>query len=456
MNYKKLFSSGLALTTALVMLAACGSSGSSSTTAGSSGGGSTEAGSQSTAAASASESTGTAAQTSGDSSQETVSITLMQSKTEIQEDLQTVVDAYNALNTGVNVTLLGTSGDNFSTVLQSNFAADPASAPTIFTISGPGAAKFNDYMAPLDDTQASTLLADNMKALFTGADGKVNGLPMGVEGYGFIYNVDMFEQAGVDAASLTDIDKFVAALDTLSKVDGVTAPIGFAKENYFVFVHFFNWGTALDENYAADLTEVANGTKTLADIPAVQAWADALDQIAPYTNKGQVSYDEQVAGFSAGQYAMIHQGVWAQQVLDDNEVDFDYDFLMYPLEGNSKMPVGASTAYRVNNKASEAQQAGARQFLDWLITSEDGQNYSADLLNLIPPYEGIKAPTGKLTETVAKYAADGQTLDWTFNTDYPSGIDVDGAAAMQDYYNGKTDGAGLLQQLTEAWARASQ
>ncbi|NJP40239.1 carbohydrate ABC transporter substrate-binding protein [Oscillospiraceae bacterium HV4-5-C5C] len=442
MNMKKIFSSGLALSTALVLLAACSST-------------STNTGSSGSSQAATGETAGTAMQTDGGSS-ETVSITLMQSKTEIQEDLQTVVDDYNALNTGVNVTLLGTSGDNFSTVLQSNFAADPASAPTIFTISGPGAEKFNDYMAALDDTKASTLLADNMKALFSDADGKVNGLPMGVEGYGFIYNVDMFKQAGIDAASLTDMDQFVAALDTLSKVDGVTAPIGFAKENYFVFVHFFNWGTALDDSYSSDLADVAAGSKTLADIPSVKAWADALDQIAPYTNKGQVSYDEQVAGFSAGQYAMIHQGVWAQQVLDDNEVDFDYDFLMYPLEGNSKMPVGASTAYRVNNKATEAQQTAAKQFLDWLITSEDGQNYSADLLNLIPPYEGIKAPTGKLTETVAKYAADGQTLDWTFNTDYPSGIDVDGAAAMQDYFNGKTDGEGLLQQLTEAWGRVSE
>lgn len=386
---------------------------------------------------------------------EPVKITLMQSKTEIQNDMQTVIDAFNAGNHGVEVELLGTSGDNFATVLQSNFAADPANAPTIFSMSGPDTEKFQQFMAELDDTAAAKILADGVKSSVT-VDGKIMGLPSAVEGYGLIYNVDMFNAAGIDPASLTDMDKFVAALETLNSVDGVDSPIGFAKENYFVFVHFFNWGVALDEDYAADIAKVNAGEMKLADIPTVKQWADDLTRIAPYTNQGLVSYDDQVAGFSAGKYAMIHQGVWAQQVLNQNEVDFAYDFLPYPTSGNDSMPVGPATAWRVNNKAGTEQQTAAKTFLDWLITSDEGQNFSADLLNFIPAYENIKAPAGALTESVAKNVTDGKTIDWAFNSVFPAGIDVDGTSAIQKFYAGQSDASQLLEEINEAWVRNAE
>ena len=381
-----------------------------------------------------------------------VRITLMQSKTEIQSDFEEVIAAFHEEHPEIEVELLGTSGDNFATVLQSNFSSDPAEAPTIFTISGVDTEMFESFFAPLDDTEAAALLPDNLKNYVT-LDDQLVGLPLGVEGYGFIYNVDMFDEAGVDPESLTDIDSFVEALATLAEVEGVEAPIGFAMENYFSFVHFFNWGPALTENYAEELQKVVDEEQTLADIPAVQAWADALAEIAPYTNKALVSYDDQIAGFGVGQYAMIHQGVWAQQVLDQNEVDFAYDFLAYPLEGNDKMPVGPATAWRVNNAATEEQQDAAKLFLDWLITSDTGQELSADLLNTIPAYRDVKAPEGHLTEAVARFVSEGATIDWVFNTDFPAGIDVGGAEAMQKFYADRIDSNELLDELTIAWQR---
>lgn len=73
----------------------------------------------------------------------------MQSKTEIQSDLQTIIDDYNKSQDKVEVKLLGTSGDNFATVLQSQFSASPEKAPTIFTIAGPDTPKFQPYMAEI-------------------------------------------------------------------------------------------------------------------------------------------------------------------------------------------------------------------------------------------------------------------------------------------------------------------
>ena len=385
---------------------------------------------------------------------EQVRINLIQSKTEIQSDLDDVIADFNAKHPDIHIELLGTSGDNYGTTLMAQFAADAPNAPTIFTAGGAGDAQFQPYMATLDDTEAAGLLAESMIELNSNDDGVVNGLPMAVEGYGLIYNVEMFNDAGIDAATLTDMNSFVAALETLSEVEGVTAPIGFAQEDYFIFMHFFNWGIALEENWEDELEAVGAGEKTLADIPSVAAWAESLDQITPYSNRGQASYDEQVAGFGLGLHAMIHQGVWAQQVLDQNEVEFEYDFMPYPLEGNQNIPIGPATSWRVNTEAPEEHQAAAKTFLDWLITSDEGQTWSADVLNMIPPYEGMRAPEGNLTGRIAEFSAEDHVLPWTF-TVYPPGIATDGSSLMERYYLDEIDSSELLAELSEIYTSLS-
>lgn len=385
---------------------------------------------------------------------DTVEITLIQSKTEIQSDLETVIADFNDKHPEIKVELLGTSGDNYGTTLMAQFAADAPNAPTIFTAGGEGDRQFEPYMATLDDLEASSLLSESLLELHSNEDGEVIGLPLAVEGYGFIYNVEMFDEADIDPASLTDMDSFVASLETLSEVEGVTAPIGFSQEDYFIFMHFFNWGIALEENWEDELAAVASGDKTFSDIPSVVAWAESLDDITPYSNKGQASYDEQVAGFGIGQYAMIHQGVWAQQVLDQNEVEFEYDFIAYPLEGNQNIPIGPATSWRVNSSAPEDKQEAAKTFIDWLITTDEGQTWSADTLNMIPPYEGAKAPEGNLTGRIAEYSADDNVLPWTFSV-YPPGIATDGASLMERYYLDQIDSTQLLDELSTIYTSLS-
>ncbi len=396
------------------------------------------------------------AATSGSSSAaapaEKTTITIMQSKTEIQNDLQKVVDDYNSTQSETTVKLLGTSGDNYATVLQSQFSAAPEKAPTIFTISGPDAAKFNQFMAQLDSSKSAGLLLDEFKSDVT-VDGKLCGLPMAVEGYGFIYNKDLFQKAGVDASSLTTMDAFVDACKKLKGVSGVSAPIAFSKENYFIFMHFFNWGFAVSDSYKDQIQQLDSGKIKMGDIPSVAQWAKDLDAIKPYTNQALDSYDDQVSGFAAGKYAMIHQGDWVQTMLDEDKVSFQYGLLPYPTGGNTKLAVGLANAWRVNKNATEPQQQAAVKFLDWLITSDKGQSYCADTFKFIPAFKGLKAPTTELAKDVSEYVQKDQTVPWVYNTDFPNGIDVDGAALMQKYYAGAVTGSQMLEQLTQAWVR---
>lgn len=382
-------------------------------------------------------------------------ITIMQSKTEIQTDMQKAVDDYNSSQNNVTVQLLGTSGDNYPTVLQSQFSASPSKAPTIFDISGPDAAKFDPFMAPLDSSKAAKLLISNFKGDVT-TDGTLYGLPMAVEGYGLIYNKDMFKKSGVDATTLTSMDALAAASKKLQTIGGATHAIAFAKDTYFIFIHPFDWSLAVDSNYHNDIQQLDSGKITFADIPSVKQFAKDLDTIKPYTNDALDSYDDQMSGFASGKFAMVHQGDWVQSVLDQDKVNFNYGMIPLPTSGNTKLEVGLANAWRVNKYASAAQQKAAIDFLDWLITSSKGQDYCAKDFGFIPAYQGMEAPTTELAKDVSSYVQSGKIIPWVYNTDFPNGIDVDGAALMQKYYANAITSDQLLSQLTQVWVADAQ
>jgi raffinose/stachyose/melibiose transport system substrate-binding protein len=377
-------------------------------------------------------------------------ITIMQSKTEIQTSMQKVVDDYNSSQNNVTVKLLGTSGDNYPTVLQTQFSSTPAKAPTIFTISGPDAAKFNSFMAPLDSSKAASLLISSFKDEMT-VDGKLVGLPMAVEGFGLIYNKDMFTKAGVDATSITSVDALTSACAKLQKVSGVTHAIAFAKDSYFIFIHPWNYAFATSTDYANQIKQVDAGTISLSGIPTVAQFAKDLDKIKTYTNNGLDSYDDQVSGFASGKFAMIHQGDWVQSMLTQDKISFNYGIMPIPTSNNAKLSVGLANAWRVNKYATADQQKAAINFLDWLITSDKGQSYNADTFGFISAFKGMKAPSTELAKDVSSYVQKNETIPWVYNTDFPNGIDADGQVLMQKYYANVINSDELLKELTAKW-----
>lgn len=383
-------------------------------------------------------------------------VTLIQNKVEIQQQLEDAAKDFNKSQNDVEVQVLGAAGDNLVTTLQSQFASSPEKAPTIFTCeSGGQFEKFFNYMIPLDSAKAAKNIAkgqadDAMK------DGKLYGLPMAIEGFGLIYNKAIFKEAGVDAASIKTMDDLVAACQKLAKVNGVKAPIAFAKETYFQFMHPFNWPFAAMSSYKEVIPKVISGETNLKDIKEVKQYADDLAKLKPYTNLAKDSYDDQVAGFAQGKYAIIHQGNWAQTIIDDYKVNFDYGMMGMPTNGNTSIAVGNANFYRVNKYATKEQQEGAIKFLDWLFTDKTGQTYITDKFKLIPAYNGFDtSKLGKLAQEVSNYSSAGKTVPWTF-TLFPAGVDKDCSSAMEKFYAGKLTSDQLLDEIQKIWVDAAK
>jgi raffinose/stachyose/melibiose transport system substrate-binding protein len=287
-------------------------------------------------------------------------------------------------------------------------------------------------------------------------DGTTYGLPLAVEGFGLVYNKDMFQKAGVDPASIKTMDDLVAASQKIAKVEGVKKPLAFSKETYFTFMQPYNWPFAVISDYKGTIEKVKKGELKLKDIPEVKQFTEGLKKLMPYTNLALDSYDEAVAGFAQGQYAMVHQGNWAQGVLDNykDSIKFQYGMIPMPINGNG-LAVGNTNYFHVNKYATEAQQKGAIAFMDWLLTDKAGQKYVTDEFKLIPAYSGFDTSNlSPLSQEVSKYASDGNTVPWTFGL-FPAGIDKDGTSAMQKFYAGKSTVDQLLDELSGYFVKAA-
>jgi raffinose/stachyose/melibiose transport system substrate-binding protein len=396
-------------------------------------------------------STSSAGSTSSNTVAKKVTITLMQNKVEIQNQLEQAAAAFNKSQSGVEVKILGISGTDYLGNLQAQFAASPEKAATIFTAQG-GAEqdRFLKFMAPIEGSKAAEKIADGLRA---GAlvDGKLYGLPTTVEGFGLVYNKTMFKEAGVDATAIKNVDDLIAACKKLQAVKGVVNPIGFAKESYFQFMHPFNVAFATDKDYMTQVDKLNKKETTFKDIPSVQAFAKDFDKIKGYTNKAMDKYDDQVAGFASGKYAMIHQGNWSAGMITDDKAKFEFGMMPFPMAGNDSLSVGVASYFRINKASSVDEQKASIKFLDWLVTDPSGQDFYVNKLKFIPPYTGLNTDSlDPLAKDVSAFTSKGKTLPWAL-TAFPSGTDQPFADQVQKYYAGKLDINQLLDELTKVW-----
>src|SRR5699024_2763728 len=116
--------------------------------------------------------------------------------------------------------------------------------PDIYNIGGPEDVNmWQENLIDLSDTKAAS---EALEGTLTGAtkDGKVLGLPYNIEGYGVIYNKEIFEKAGIDATAiktLTDLENAAKTLDSKKEELGLEAPFALAaKELWITGLHSGN------------------------------------------------------------------------------------------------------------------------------------------------------------------------------------------------------------------------
>ncbi|WNS81429.1 ABC transporter substrate-binding protein [Domibacillus sp. DTU_2020_1001157_1_SI_ALB_TIR_016] len=388
-------------------------------------------------------------------------VDIFQFKVEFKDQFEELAKQYEEDHPEVDINVQTVGGGNdYGSALKSKFAS--GDEPAIFNINGAvDVQQYRDRLIDVSDTKAAGAALEGTLESVT-EDGKVLGLPYNQEGYGFVYNKEIFEKAGVDADSIKSMDDLTKAVQTLdSKKDelGIDAVFAFAgKEKWTEGNHGSN--SFIADDFNGSVME-AFQAKELPFTKAEQ-YKEYIDLQNKYSVQPVLSldYSQQVEElFSTGRVAMIKQGNWVYPTIEqmDPELAENVGIFPIPVDGEMKMPVGVPQYWAVNKNADEEAQKAAKEFLDWLYTSDEGKEAVLTQFKFIPAYEGYDADkiADPLSKTIYQYAEEGNTQGWVF-LGYPVGWSDILGAHLQKYLAGEASWEEAIQAAKNDWKKARQ
>ncbi|AOT71764.1 ABC transporter substrate-binding protein [Geosporobacter ferrireducens] len=401
---------------------------------------------------------------------EEVTLNIFQFKVEIAKELEEAARAYEAENQNVkiNIQTVG-GGDDYGAALRAKIQSGVE--PNLFNIGGPQ--DVEDWMSRLEDLSDQPWVAQALEGVLSGVtvDGKIYALPFNIEGYGFVYNKAVFEAAGIDAANIIDfksledavkeLDSKIKAGELKDKFPNLKAAFEVAaKETWVTGLHASN--TALSQEFPSSLDAFAakniefkygDALKALLDLQA-----DHSSNAKAKAKLNAVDYATQVdQGIAIERVAIVQQGNWIYGGVKavDEAVANNLDILPMPVKGikEDSIPVGVPMYWAVNNKGTDAQKAAAKDFLNWLYTSEKGKDFIVNKFFFIPPLKGYESlePKDPLGQAVKRYAEAGKTMPWVF-MGYPTGwgMEVLGTE-IQKYFAGEVKWEDAVKNAQDQW-----
>ncbi|WP_075980044.1 ABC transporter substrate-binding protein [Bacillus massilinigeriensis] len=397
------------------------------------------------------------------SDQEKVTLDVFQFKVEFKDQFEKVAEKYEKENKNVdiNITTVG-GGEDYGAALKSKFAS--GKEPAIYNIGGPQ--DVEDWKAKLADLSDTKAAAAALEGTLEGVktDGKTLGLPYNQEGYGFLYNKAVFEKARIDPASIKDFASLEAAVKTL---DSKKKDLGL--EAVFALPGKEKWVTGLHLSNAFLAPEFDNNVLNSFNAKTVEfKYSDAFKKVLDLQNNYSVQptvsldYSKQVEElFSLQKVAIIEQGNWVYGSIagvDEEFANNSVGLLPIPVEGykGDSIPVGIPMYWGVNSNKDEATVKAAKEFLDWLYTSEDGKNTVLEDFKFIPAYQDydVSKISDPISKAVYQYALDGKTIGWTF-MGYPTGWGENQLGVnIQKYLSDKASWDEVVKASKDEWAKA--
>lgn len=407
--------------------------------------------------------TATAGISQNQNSASPVNLDIFQFKVEFKDAFDSAVEAYKKINPNVtvNVQTMG-GGADYGAALKTKF--NSGEEPAIFNVGGPSDVDaWKSKLADLSQSNSAKQALDGTLAAVS-TDGKVYGLPYNIEGFGLIYNKEVFKKAGIDPASINSYAKLEEAVKTIDAkkkelgLEGVFALP--AKETWVTGNHLSNAFIAAE--FDGDIQKIYKA-KTIEF-----KFADAMKKVLDLQNKYSVQptismdYSTQVEKlFSNGKVALIQQGNWAYPTIAGIDEEFaknNIGMIPYPVPGYKEdcYNMGVPMYWAVNNGKSEEVKKAAVDFLDWLYTSDEGKKIVIEQFKFVPAYKGysndsVSDPLGKQLLTAAN---EGKTMNYIFQG-YPDGWGMQKLGAdMQLYLCGKLDWNKLIENGKRTWADA--
>lgn len=305
--------------------------------------------------------------------------------------------------TGVQVKVQTAASGTYQQTLKSELAK--SDAPTIFQVNGQvDYQNWKGYTADLKDTGIYNELNNKDSALKDGD--KVVGVPYVVEYYGIIYNKDLLkkytELPGAkikDAKEINSFDKLKEVSDDMQAkkdqlgIKGAFTSAGFDSSSDWRFkTHLANIPLSYEfkEDGVTTQPETIKGTylpnfKNIFDLYLKDS-TTAPSQLSSKTG------DDANSEFALGEAAFYQNGTWAWTDLQKAGMKPD-QVGMLPIyigakgEENQGLATGSENYLCINAKASEADQKASKDFLNWVVTSDEGIKALSEDMGFTTPFK---------------------------------------------------------------------
>ena len=414
-----------------------------------------------------------AACSNGSSSGSENGVYLLNFKPEAEEALKTIASAYKD-KTGVEVKIVTAASGTYQQTLQTEVAK--SNPPTIFNINGPvGLVTWKDYALDLSGTEFVKALTDSSMAL-TDEDGVVYGSPLGVEGYGLIYNAAIlnkyFAMEGAKATSVDEIKGFAKLKEVVEDMQARKADLGI--EGAFACTSLasgedWRWQTHL-ANYPVFYEFRDKGVTDAKEVDLT--YSDNYKQIFDlYLNNSTVApsaaaaktVTDSMADFALGKCAFVQNGNWAWSQISEVEgntvAEGDIHFMPIYIgvngEEKSGIALGTENYLAVNSQVSETAQKASIDFLTWLLTGEGAKMLVDNSVVSVSPYPAFSelTPADPLGKETAQFLANKELypINWVFQTFPSQEFKNQLGSHLAQYASGKEDWSAVKEYFVTTW-----
>jgi multiple sugar transport system substrate-binding protein len=275
-----------------------------------------------------------------------------------EDNLQAIVDAFEAENEGITVEVTTLPYGDYFTALQTDLAAGTVSDVFDMEFAQYAQLQADGVLAEIPVANPGAYRESLLEAYST--DGKSYALPSSFSDVVLYYNKDLFDAAGLDypTQGWTWADEKAAAEALTDKAAGVWGdhqPVSF-YEYYKALAQ--NGGEFLN----ADGTAVAFNTP--AGIEAAEWLVGKSGTVMPTIEQGQGTPDFDTNLFKEGKLAMLHSGIWVFGAFAD--VPFNWDIAVEP--GNTTQ-ASAVFSNAVGVSATSAHPEAAAKWAEFLTSS---------------------------------------------------------------------------------------
>lgn len=400
-----------------------------------------------------------------DSSLSGTKITLLNSKAEIQVALQEMATMFEE-KSGVHIEVMPvTDGDSpYTKVVSLYNSGTPPTLSILDTTDVIALAK--EKAEDLTDEKWTKEATEYL----THINGKVYSFPLCIEGRGIIYNKAVIDKAlgeEFNPANIKTQDEFVQLLDKLVAA-GIEKPVSVAKEDWSLGAHHLQYIYELydgsSEGAAKAIEEIKSGELDLDSYQRLTDFLNMFDILKKYNVANGdplgADYDEMAIDLADGKTAFWFNGNWAWPNLSEAGAkdEDEYGFLPYFMNNdpndfaNQQIQGSPSKQVMLDGQiSSEKEQAAAKEFLNWIVYSEIGQQMLVKRCNVIPPYANNPyQPADPLSRDIYKRVHDGSAFNASaiVPNDHWSVL----GAAMQKYLADRSDRAELIKSIEAYWA----